>query len=118
VGGANADLLAKGRTTFWVTKEEGLPIKIETTANDGTVAIFIIFKDLKINSGLHPGEVVLGNPLGARLFRTTVDLRDKDWEQKMNDDLDAQVSRYEMEKQKGTFPLKPVFKPLNQGKKK
>lgn len=118
VGGANADLLSKGRTTFWVTKEEGLPIKIETTANDGSVAIFIIFKELKINSGLHPGEVVLGNPLGARLFRTTVDLRDKDWEQKMNDDLDAQVSRYEVEKQKSTFPLKPVFKPLNPGKKK
>lgn len=118
MGGVNADLLAKGRTTFWVTKEEGLPIKIETTANDGSVAIFMLFKELKINSDLHPGEVVLGNPIGTRLFRTTVDLRDKDWEQKMNDDLTLQISRFEQEKQKGNIPLKPVFKPANPSKKK
>ena len=110
VGDGNVDLLSKGRTTFWVTKEEGLPIKIETTANDGSTAIFMLFKELKINSDIHPGEVVLGNPAGTRLFRTLVDLRDKDWNKKMDDDLNAQLSRYELEKQRGSIPLKPVFK--------
>jgi len=113
MGEASVDLVSKGRTTFWVTKEEGLPIKIETTANDGSVAIFMLFKDLKINSDLHPGEVVLGNPAGTRLFRTLADLRDKDWSRKMEDDLNAQLSRYEMDKQRATTPLRPVFKPGN-----
>lgn len=116
VGAANTDLVAKGRTTFWVTKAEGLPIKIETTANDGSIAIFMLFKDLRINSDIHPGEVVLGNPMGTRLFRTLVDLRDKDWNQKMDDDLNAQLSRYELEKQRGSQALRPVFKPLKKGK--
>jgi hypothetical protein len=110
VGDANVDLLSKGRTTFWVTKAEGLPVKIETTANDGSTAIFMLFKELRINSDIHPGEVVLGNPTGTRLFRTLVDLRDKDWNKKMEDDLNAQISRYELEKQRGSIPLKPVFK--------
>lgn len=109
MGESMGEILEKGKTTFWVTKAEGLPIKIETTANDGSVAVFMLFKELKINSGLHPGEVVLGNPPGTRLFRTTVDLRDKDWEQRMQDDLNAQIGRYELEKQRESQPLKPVF---------
>jgi hypothetical protein len=118
MGESTTELINKGKTRFWVTKAEGLPVKIETTANDGSVAVFMLFKDLKINSGLHPGEVVLGNPPGLRLFRATVDIRDKDWEQKMQDDLNAQLSAYELEKQRQGQPLKPVFKPLNRGKKK
>jgi hypothetical protein len=135
MGGSAAELINKGKTTFWVTKAEGLPVKVETTANDGSVAVFMLFKDLRINTGLHPGEVVLGNPMGIRLFRTTADLRDKDWEEKMQEDLNAQISLYEKEKQRGNQPLTPRFprngsaagsgdsskydfKPLNPSKKK
>lgn len=117
MGESMTELIAKGKTTFWVTRAEGLPIKIETTANDGSVAVFMIFKELKINSGLHPGEVVLGNPPGTRLFRTTVDLKEKDWEQRMQDDLNAQISRYELDKQRQSQPLKPVIPPLKRPKK-
>jgi hypothetical protein len=117
MGENTSDLLDKGKTTFWVTKAEGLPIKIETTANDGTVAVFMLFKELKINKGLHPGEVVLGNPPGTRLFRTTVDLRDKDWERKMQEDLNSQIEQYEKEVQRNSRPpLTPVF-PKNKKKK-
>lgn len=109
MGESAAELINKGKTTFWVTKEEGLPVKIETTANDGTIAVFMLFKELKINSGLHPGEVVLGNPVGLRLFRTVVDLRDQDWEQKMQEDLNNQIGAYEKEKQRASQPLTPRF---------
>lgn len=117
MGDSMGEILAKGKTTFWVTKKEGLPVKIETTANDGSVAVCILFKELKINSGLHPGEVVLGHPQGTRQFSTVVDLRDRDWEQKMQADINDQIGRFEKAtRQAGPPALTPVF-PKNKRKK-
>lgn len=117
MGEGMGPILAKGRTTFWVTKAEGLPIKVETTANDGSIAVFMLFKDLKINSGLHPGEVVLGHPQGTRQFTAVVDLRDKDWEQKMTDEINAQIGKFEKDTRRAAPPpLTPVF-PKNKPRK-
>ncbi|MGV3719425.1 MAG: hypothetical protein ACO1SX_00830 [Actinomycetota bacterium] len=117
MGESMGEILAKGKTTFWVTKAEGLPVKVETTANDGSVAVMMLFKELKINSGLHPGEVVLGHPQGTMTFRAVVDLREKDWEQRMQNDINDQIGRYEKAtRQAGPPALTPVF-PKNKKKR-
>lgn len=92
------DILEKGKTRFWVTRAEGLPIKIETTDNRGRVALFFCFTELKINTGLRPSELVLGAPPGCRLVRVTADVREKNWEDKMEEEIARQVRRLEEER--------------------
>lgn len=98
VGDASTDLLAKGKTTVWITKKEGLPIKIETLDNEGRVAIFWCFTELRINQGLHPNELVLGAPAGTRLLVASADMREKDWEDKMEKMLQLQLDAIEKER--------------------
>jgi hypothetical protein len=90
-------LLVQGKTKIWITQDEGLPIRIETTANDGRVALYFCFTELTINAGTHPNEVLLGAPSGTRIFRTSVDVSLKNWEERAEKDLNDQVTRYEQE---------------------
>ena len=98
-GGAGAALLANGKTTVWITKAEGLPIKIETTGSDGRVAVHVSFTELKINQGLHPSELTLGAPAGTRLFSLAVDLRNAEWEKKADEDLNRYLETFARERQ-------------------
>ena len=92
-GSAGLEVLGKGKTRVWVTRAEGLPIKIETTSNEGRVALSLVFTRISINSGLHPGELALDAPLTARTLTVTADLKDPKWQEKMDDELGTQVSR-------------------------
>jgi len=98
-GGTNLEFLTRGKTTVWITKAEGLPLKLETTANDGRVAIYICFTDLRINQGLHPGELVLGNPPGTRVMSATADLKDRNWEANLEENLARQIAFFDRERQ-------------------
>ena len=103
VGLTGSEILAKGKTTVWITKAEGLPIKIETTDNGGRMALFLCFKELRINTGLHPNELKLGNPRGTRLISASADLRDKDWQEKMETSISRQIEALE----RASRPMQP-----------
>jgi hypothetical protein len=104
LAGNTADLISKGKTTAWITKAEGLPIKVQTTANDGTPVLFIIFKMLKINSGTHPGELLLGLPSGTRVLTASADVREKGWEDRLEEELSKEVERFQDERRKKFQP--------------
>jgi hypothetical protein len=104
VGTGASELLKDGKTTAWITRAEGLPIRLETTANDGRVAVYACFTDLKINIGMHPAEVVLGAPPGVRLFSAVADLKDPSWEEKMDAAINAQIEKLEEERRRLTQP--------------
>ncbi len=99
LSGFNAEMLDGGTTTIWLTKAEGLPIKIETTARNGRMALFVILKDFKINAGLRPSDLTLGLPPDAQLIRVTADLEDLGWEQKLEQEVAARVARLEEQRQ-------------------
>lgn len=96
-GASSMELLGKGRTRVWITRAEGLPIQIETTANDGHVALSLVFTQISINSGLHPGELTLGAPAGVRLLSATADLKDPNWQEKLDKSLSDQAERLQAE---------------------
>lgn len=104
IGGASTEFLTKGKTTVWITQNEGLPIKIETTSNDGRMAIFFCFTELRINQGLHASDLVLGAPAGTRLVAASADLREKGWEEKMDKLIQLQVEAIEKERNPRTLP--------------
>lgn len=87
--------LEKGTTTFWVTKGEGLPIKMETTVENGRVALFFCFTQLKLNSGIRSSDLALNAPVGTRLLATVVNVREQNWEEAMQRDLSTQMYRLE-----------------------
>ena len=105
--GESAEILLKGKTTVWLTKAEGLPIKIEITTGEGKVAIYWCFTELRINQGLHPGELVLGAPAGTRLIAASADLKDKNWEEKMDRSITLQLEAIEKERQASNSPTRP-----------
>lgn len=115
MGSDSPALLDGGKTTVWITKQEGLPLKMEMAAKDGTVVLSINLRNVKINQGLHPSDVVLGNPPSARIFRAVADVRDKDFEAKLNSQLDQQVAQFEAEQKQASGPP-PVVQPKKKKK--
>jgi hypothetical protein len=104
IGDTTTEFLTRGKTTVWITKTEGLPVKIETTSNDGRVAIYFAFRDLKINQGLHPNELGVGAPLGTRRIEAIADMKDRAWQDKLDKELARQVDLYERERQRAQPP--------------
>lgn len=92
------EILARGKTTFWVTRAEGLPIKMETTDNSGHVAIYFSFTSLRINGGLRPGDLVLTAPAGTRQFAATANLKDRGWQDRLSRELGDLIDRAEQER--------------------
>lgn len=93
--GFTAETLDKGTTTVWITKKEGLPIKIKTTANDGRLALFIILTNFRINGGLKTSDLALGLPQTAKLITAVADLSELDWEDKLERDVATKIARLE-----------------------
>ncbi len=94
-GNRNADLLMKGKSTFWVTRGTGLPIKIETTDNEGRVAISVHFTEMRINHSLRPGDLALNTPAGTPRIIAMADVKERNWEEKLGKDVAQQLSRLE-----------------------
>jgi hypothetical protein len=105
-GGLN--FLDRGKTTFWVTRAEGLPIKMETTANDGRVAIYQCYTEIRLNVGLKPELVSLGAPPGTRIISAVADVREKGWEERMDRQLADQVQRLESDRRRTFLPPTPA----------
>lgn len=98
------DTLQKGSTTFWVTRTHGLPIKMEVTDNQGHVVIYFGFTNLKVNSGLRPGDLAVNAPPGTPRILVSADLSYRDWEDRMEKDLSKQVKLRDKEVRSRTGP--------------
>jgi hypothetical protein len=86
---------SNGKSRFWVTKAHGLPIKFETRDEDGRVVFFFCFTELKINSGLRQADLALSTPDGSALIRASADLKDRNWEDKLQKDVQRQIDLYD-----------------------
>jgi len=95
IGDAARDLLNGGKTRVWITRAEGLPIKMVTYTADGHPAIWFCFTELKINAGLQAGELVLGAPLKTTTLLAEADLKDPRWQEKMDEALSKQIDAIE-----------------------
>jgi hypothetical protein len=104
IGDTTTEFLARGKTTVWITKAEGLPIKVETSANDGRVAIYVAFTELRVNQGMHPNELGLGAPRETQLIAATADLRDRNWQEKLDKEIARQIDLIDRQRQKSTAP--------------
>ena len=87
----NVDALLKGSTTFWVTRAHGLPVKMEVTDNNGHVVIYFGFTEVKVNTGLRPGDLAVNAPSGTPRLLVGADLANKDWEDRMEKELQKQI---------------------------
>ena len=85
----------KGKSRFWVTKAHGLPIKFETLDEEGRVVCFFCFTDLKINTGLRQNDLALSTPQGSALIRASADLKERNWEDKLQKDVQRQIDLYD-----------------------
>jgi hypothetical protein len=83
--------LLKGTTTFWVTREHGLPLKMEVTDDRGHVVIYYGFNELKVNTGLRPADLSVNAPRGTRRLSAGADMTDSRWEEKMERELQRQI---------------------------
>jgi hypothetical protein len=50
---------------------------METTANDGRVAIYQCYTRIRLNAGIKPEAVTLEPPRGVRLIAATADVRER-----------------------------------------
>jgi hypothetical protein len=96
--------LRNGTTTFWVTRAEGLPVKMEVTDNKGHMVVFYGFTSLKVNSGMRPGDLAVKAPLGTRRVLVGADVSQKDWEEKMDKALQRQIHAFDAERRRQTAP--------------
>ncbi|MBM3459239.1 MAG: hypothetical protein FJX77_11985 [Armatimonadetes bacterium] len=96
----SAARLDRGKTVFWITRGEGLPLRMVTTANDGRVALFYLIRDIRINAGLTSDKLQLGAPAGARQIVVTGDGRRPNWEAEMEKELQAKVDALAEERQR------------------
>lgn len=105
--------LEKGKSTFWVTKNEGLPIRMESTDSDGRVALYFCLLDFKINSGLVSGDLTLGAPRLLQEINVTADVKQHDWEGRMEDEINERIAQIEERRVEKNRPA-PVQKPWPQ----
>jgi len=71
----------------WVSRDWGLPVKIEIPGADGKPAMTFRFTELKVNTGVGKQDLRLAAPKTARRVSVTIDLADADWESKMQTEL-------------------------------
>jgi hypothetical protein len=99
-GPAAADLLRGGKTRVWLTREEGMPLKVDAMGRDGQPVVYITFLDVKVNQGMLPGELVLGAPPLTRMITAEADLRRSDWEREMERQVQLQIERFQQERER------------------
>ncbi|MFN3647956.1 MAG: hypothetical protein ACK47B_00135 [Armatimonadota bacterium] len=95
MGDRSTELLDKGKTRVWITKAHGMPFKLETMGNDGRVAIYLSIIEMEVNSGMLPGELVLGAPGATQQVSVTVDMKDPNWEERRDTSLEEQFKKIE-----------------------
>jgi outer membrane lipoprotein-sorting protein len=71
----------------WISREWGIPLRIEIPAPEGKPAMTFKFTELKVNSERIADRLGLSVPKGTRHVVLNVDLADREWESKMQAEL-------------------------------
>lgn len=87
VGSGKSNGLHNGKVKAWVVVGYGIPLKLEVYTAAGNMAASLTMEELQFNTGVKPEELKLAVPAGTRKVSIEVDLTAKDWEKKMNQDL-------------------------------
>jgi hypothetical protein len=101
------DRFEKGKTIFWVTKAHGLPLRMQTTDNEGRVALYFSFLDVAINSGLAPGDLAINAPSNTRILELVADVKQRDWEPRMEEELNELIAKIEQARTNKERPQPP-----------
>jgi hypothetical protein len=81
IGEAGSKFIEKGMTRAWVTREHGLPVRIDIYGNDGTPAVVFRFSELAINRGLKVSELRIPVPKSVVWINVTSDVGVANWEE-------------------------------------
>jgi outer membrane lipoprotein-sorting protein len=87
IGGSKKNGLLDGKVKAWMAKGYGVPVKVEMYTAAGNLAMSLTMDELRFNTGVKPEDVRLAVPAGTKKVSIEVDLADKDWQRKMNQDL-------------------------------
>jgi hypothetical protein len=79
--------LRDGRTKAWVATGYGVPVKLEMYTAAGNLAMSMTMEELRFNTGVKPEDLRLNVPAGTKKVSIDVDVAEKDWQQRMNQDL-------------------------------
>ncbi len=79
--------LRDGKTKAWVASGYGVPAKLEMYTAAGNLGMNLTMDELRFNTGVKPEELRLDVPAGTKKVSIDVDLAEKDWQQKMGQNL-------------------------------
>jgi outer membrane lipoprotein-sorting protein len=81
-----------GKVKAWVVSGYGVPLKLEVYTAAGNLAASLSMEELQLNTGVKPEELKLAVPSGTKKVSIDVDMAARDWERKMNQDLQKAVA--------------------------
>ena len=84
--------LLEGKVKAWVVTGYGVPLKLEVYTAAGNMAASLSMEELQFNTGVKPEELKLAVPSGTKKVSIEVDVAERDWEKKMNQDLQKAVA--------------------------
>jgi outer membrane lipoprotein-sorting protein len=79
--------LHNGKVKAWVVAGYGVPLKLEVYTASGNLAASLAMEELRLNAGVKPEDLKLALPDGTKRVSIEVDVAKRDWEKKMEQDL-------------------------------
>jgi hypothetical protein len=87
VSPSKSNNLLEGRVKAWVVVGYGVALKLEVYTASGNLAASLAMEELQFNTGVKPEDLKLAVPNGTKKVSIEVDVAVRDWEKKMNQDL-------------------------------
>jgi outer membrane lipoprotein-sorting protein len=87
------DALRGGKIKAWVVDGYGVPVKLEIYTAAGNLAASLAMDEIQFNTGVKPEDLKLVVPAGTKKVSIEVDVADKDWQHKMEQDLRKAVTQ-------------------------
>jgi outer membrane lipoprotein-sorting protein len=84
--------LRDGKTKAWIAGGYGVPVKLEMYTAAGNLGMTMSMDELQFNTGVKPDDLRLDVPAGTKRVSIDVDLADKDWQEKMGQNLRKAVA--------------------------
>jgi hypothetical protein len=91
IGELAPQFLDKGMTKAWVTRDHGLPLRVEIYSNEGKPAVVYSFSEIKINSGLKATDLRIPAPRNVVWLNVTADVSVPGWEEIEDKEVQKQL---------------------------
>jgi hypothetical protein len=85
--------LLGGKIKAWVVDGFGVPVKLEIYTVAGNLAASLAMEEIQFNTGVKPEDLKLVVPVGTKKVSIEVDVAEKDWQHKMEQDLRKAVTQ-------------------------